>query len=49
MTSRLLTGPSQAFGPELIRQLPAPGDHVTAITDQPADVAAVNREDGGAV
>src|SRR5205823_14050932 len=49
MTSWLLTGPTQAFGPELIRQLLACGDRVAAITDRPEDVAAVNREYGGAV
>jgi NAD(P)-dependent dehydrogenase (short-subunit alcohol dehydrogenase family) len=49
MTSWLLTGPSQAFGPELIRQLLARGDRVAAITDQPEDVAAVHREYGDAV
>ncbi|WP_328606978.1 hypothetical protein OG943_45030 [Amycolatopsis sp. NBC_00345] len=38
MTSGFLTGPSQAFGPELIRQLLARGDRVASITDQPEDV-----------
>jgi hypothetical protein len=33
----LLLGPSQAFGPELIRQLLARGDRVASITDQPED------------
>ncbi|MFJ3697343.1 SDR family NAD(P)-dependent oxidoreductase [Streptomyces sp. NPDC090052] len=49
MASWLPTGPSQAFGPDLIRQLLARGDRVAAITDQSGDVAAVNREYGGAV
>jgi NAD(P)-dependent dehydrogenase (short-subunit alcohol dehydrogenase family) len=49
MTSWLLTGPSHAFGPELIRQLLACGDRVAAVTDRPEDVAVLNREYGGAV
>lgn len=49
MTSWLLTGPTQAFGPELIRKLLACGDRVAAITDRPEDVAAVRREYGGMV
>ncbi|WP_328315458.1 hypothetical protein [Streptomyces sp. NBC_00388] len=49
MAPWLPTGPSQTFGPDLIRQLLARGDRVAAITDQSGDVAAVNREYGDAV